>query len=112
MPTVAIRQVQIESVVAVIDNGRGAGDLDYIMPPAHQWSQEDSIRSDQGQFLVSGVERGLPGDKCETAPTSINERLSCDHKTAFSLVPVEPPQGMVHTEPQDKGIQINQPACS
>lgn len=76
MPTVAIRQLQIESVVAVMDNGRGAEDLDYTMPSAHQSTREDSTRSAQGQFLVSGVERGLPGDECETTRAIGHQRTS------------------------------------
>lgn len=76
MPTVAIRQLQIESVVVVMDNGRGAGDLDYTMPSAHQSSREDSTWSAQGQFLVSGVERGLPDVECETARAIGHQRTA------------------------------------
>lgn len=39
-------------------------------------------------------------------PSGINERLLCDHKTAFSLEPVEPRRVCNEHNPKTKGIRL------
>lgn len=99
MPTVAIRQVQIESVVAVMGNAEGVHGLDYIMPPGCQSESRESasvrygtVRSAQGQFLVN---RWVRNRTTHRAPTTAVAVDSCDHKTAFRLG--NPPKGKLRT---------------
>lgn len=98
MPTVAIRQLEIESVVAVMDNGRGAST--WITQCPRPTSQVERIEHGQprGSFWSAASNVDYPAMSAKPhEPSGINERLSCDHKTAFSLEPVEPPQGMQRT---------------
>lgn len=63
-------------------------------------SQVERIQHGQprGSFWSAASNEDYPAMSAKPhEPSGINERLSCDHKTAFSLEPVEPPQGMQRT---------------
>lgn len=72
-------------------------------------SQVERIQHGQprGSFWSAASNEDYPAMSAKPHdPSGINERLSCDHKTAFSLEPVEPSRVRNEHNPKTKGIRL------